>query len=97
MLVLKVFQRLVQYEIIRCRNIDVLEQEYMMLGNQYRPGAAINQQTTLWASSDSGHLEVVRFLYEYEADFHDHKATNKQPQEMWLLRRIVVQRLTGSV
>ncbi|KAJ5492700.1 hypothetical protein N7539_001446 [Penicillium diatomitis] len=42
--VLTIFRRLMQYGIVRCSDIGGLERECMTLGNQYSPGAAINQQ-----------------------------------------------------
>ncbi|KAJ5808726.1 hypothetical protein N7474_009995 [Penicillium riverlandense] len=42
--VVKIIQKLIQHGMVRCENIDALQQECMAFGNQYSPGAAINQQ-----------------------------------------------------
>lgn len=41
---MKILQKLIQNGIVRCSNPDALQQECMSFGNQYGPGAAINQQ-----------------------------------------------------
>lgn len=40
----KTLEKLIQHGLVRCGSPDELQQECMSFGNQYSPGAAINQQ-----------------------------------------------------